>query len=216
MKAIDETYSSNLELVYQQFEDNCMNSPTLISVAGKGSIFFSNGGDNVRNDPFLSVKTTLNAGRIAGFWNDFNVWYEYLAPKFYTTYNRKDDYRDEWNMNAHAIGAGGKIPISVKPDFKHGINLELGYFWMRGNITNIPLGSVDWNGINFNFEYFAGVPNCRYPFELFLDFSIYHNFSKNLRFYTAVPHFEDVNIGKTHMAISIGVRYNLLTTPFVK
>jgi len=212
LRALDDTYSKNIELIRDSYENNCMNSYSLISVSDKGNIFFSNGGDFVRNDPWLSLKGTVNAGRIAGFWKDFNVWYEYLAPKFYTQYDKNAEFRQSWNTNGHAVGAGGKIPVSVKPDFKHGINLELGYFWLKGNIENIPNNSLNWDGMNFNLEYYAGVPSCRFPFEMFVDFSIYHNFSKNLRFYTGRKGMEVIDIGKTHMAISLGIRYNLLVT----
>lgn len=212
LRKLDETYSKNLELIRDSYENNCMNSYSLISVSGKGNIFFSNGGDFVRNDPWLSLKGTVNAGRISGFWKDFNVWYEYLAPKFFTQYDKNSEFRHVWNTNGHAVGGGGKIPVSVQPHFKHGLNLELGYFWLKGNIENLPNNSVNWDGMNFNLEYYAGVPSCRFPFEMFVDFSIYHNFSKNLRFYTGRKGMEVIDIGKTHMAISLGIRYNLLVT----
>jgi len=213
LKAMNETYLSNLELIQEYYENNCANSYNLLSIAGKGNIFFSNGGNNVRNDVWLSLKTTLNAGRIAGFWKDFNFYYEYLAPKFFTQYD-SEDYKEYWTTNAHSVGAGGKIPINVSKNFRHGIGVELGYFWMKGNITNIGGGTVDWDGINFNFEYFAGVPSCRYPFELFVNLGIYHNFSTNLRFFTRYPNYNDINIGKTHMSVSLDIRYNLLNTAF--
>ncbi len=216
LKALDETYTKNVELIRDSYENNCANTYTLISLAGKGNIFFSNGGNYVKNDPWLSIKGTVNLGRISGFWKDFNVWYEYLSPKFYTQYETNSEYRQVWNTNAHSVGGGGKIPISITPNFKHGINLELGYFWMKGDIVNIPNNSVNWDGINLNLEYYAGVPSCRFPFELFVDLSIYHNFSKNLRFYTGRRDLEVLDIGKTHMAISLGIRYNLLVSDLDK
>ncbi|HRP02709.1 MAG TPA: hypothetical protein PLE30_08685 [Candidatus Kapabacteria bacterium] len=212
LKSMDKMYSKNLELIRDSYENNCMNSYSLISISGKANTFIANGGDYMKNDPWLSVKGTLNAGRISGFWKDFNVWYEYLSPNFITEYDKNQEDRVYWNTNAHAVGIGGKIPMMASQNFKHGINLELGYFWLKSHITNLTNSSSNWDGMNLNFEYYAGVPSCRYPFELFVSFSIYHNFSKNLRFYTDRPNYPVIDINKTHMAISLGIRYNLLVS----
>jgi hypothetical protein len=204
-----------MELVQEQFLLNCKDYYTLISIAGAGNMFVTNGGNNLRNDPWISIKTTLNAGRALGFWQNFNIWYQYLSPRFYTEYQLRDfKIKEDWNSNAHALGIGGKVPISVNSDFHHGLNLELGYFWLKGHVYNRPIGTLEWDGFNLNLEYYVGVPSCKYPFELFLGMSIYNLFNKNFIINTGYQEFPKIELGKTHIGLSLGIRYNLLRTPY--
>lgn len=215
IKYLDSLYDANLNLLQQQYMNECRDMTTIISVAATGNIFISNGGDHVRNDPALGVKGTVNINKLFGFWPSVDFWYEYQAPKFYTQYDMGEfEFKDKWSSDLHAVGMGVKLPIGVSNSLVHGIGLQAGYFWGEGYAVNRPYGSFDWDGFNGNIEYFFGVPSCRFPFELYFDFSMYSSFNKNLVFRTNVPGHDYIDIGKTHLAVSIGIRYNFLRSAF--
>ncbi len=215
LKAQAQLYEDNLKLLREQFFFNCRDFTTIFSIAGTGNLFVSNGGDNVRNDPGLGVKGAINIQKLFGFWQGVDFWYEYQSPNFYTRYDiNYIEYTEKWGTNMHAVGLGAKIPVVKSTEIIHGLNMQLGYFWGKGNVVNRPTSNFSWDGYNVNIEYFFGVPSCEFPFELFVDFSIYHSFTKNLVFNTDVQGFDYLDIGKTHIGVSLGVRYNFLRTPF--
>ncbi|PKL85815.1 MAG: hypothetical protein CVV22_06575 [Ignavibacteriae bacterium HGW-Ignavibacteriae-1] len=215
VKYLDSLYDTNLTLLQQQYMNDCRDMTTIVSVAATGNVFISNGGDNVRNDPGLGVKGTVNINRLFGFWPSVDFWYEYQAPNFYTQYDMGEfEFKDKWNADIHAVGLGVKLPVGVSDKLVHGLNLSAGYFWSEGYAINRPYGSFVWEGFNANIEYFFGVPSCRFPFELYFDFSLYSSFNKNLVFLTNVPRYDNLDIGNTHLAFSVGIRYNFLRSAF--
>lgn len=195
-----------------------MDYSTIFSVAGISKIFISQGNNVVKNDPALGIQATVNAGKLVGFWDGFQIRYEYLAPKFYTEYNYADELsipmRHQWNTNINNINVGGKAVLGKSPDFLHGFNVFLGYFWADGKIYNMPESVINWDGASLSIDYFVASPSCKYPFELFAGITIYNSFSRNLVFQTSVPGYEFTDLGKTHLSVNIGLKYNFWRSPF--
>lgn len=218
LKQIEEQNAQNIELVIAQNYVNCMDYSTIFSVAGISKIFISQGNNVVKNDPALGIQATVNAGKLVGFWDGFQIRYEYLAPKFYTEYNYADELsipmRHQWNTNINNINVGGKAVLGKSPDFLHGFNVFLGYFWADGKIYNMPESVINWDGASLSIDYFVASPSCKYPFELFAGITIYNSFSRNLVFQTSVPGYEFTDLGKTHLSVNIGLKYNFWRSPF--
>ncbi len=211
----DQLYSDNLQLLRQQFFLNCRDYTTIFSIAGTGNVFVSNGGDHVTNDPGLGVKGSVNIQKLFGFWQGIDFWYEYLSPNFFTKYDiMGTNYTEKWGTNMHAVGLGSKLAVGKSDNLVHGLNMQLGYFWGKGEVVNRHTSNFSWDGYNINIEYFFGMPSCEFPFEIFVDFSIYHSFAKNLVFVTDIQGYDRLDLGKTHLGLSLGVRYNFWRSPF--
>lgn len=217
LKMVEETNSKNIELLINQNFVNCMDYKTLVSVAGISKIFFSQGDGKVTNDPGLGLQVALNFGKLVGFWEGFEIRYEYLAPKFFTNYEDLPflpHYREQWNTNVSSVSAGGKIELNRTEKVVQGFNLFLGYFWADGYIYNQGQHRMNFDGGLMSLEYYLGSPSCKYPIEIFGGISVFNSFSKSLVFNTGVAGFEQIDIGKTHLSVNLGLRYNIWRTPF--
>lgn len=214
---IEKNNSENLELAINQNFLNCFDYKDWFSVAAISKLFVSNGNDVLKNDPGIGVQVSLNLCRIIGFWENFEVKYEYLAPKFFTEYkiNERSSFREQWNSNLNNVSGGGPLVISKSPNFIQGLNVFAGYFWANANIYNSASGSMNWEGASISFDYFMRSPSCKYPVELFAGIAIYHSFSRNLIFSSNVNRYEVNDLGKTHLAVNIGLRYNIWRSPFL-
>jgi hypothetical protein len=216
LKLIEKTNSENIELAINQNFVNCMDYQNWFSAAVMSKLFISNGNDVIKNDPGLGVQLTLNLSRLTGFWKGFEVKYEYFAPKFFTEYkyDTSPPTREQWNSNVNNISGGGSLIISKSPELIQGLNIFAGYFWADGKIYNRSNSTMNWDGASVSFDYFMGAPSCKYPIELFAGFTVYHSFSRNLIFETPVSGFEYNDLGKTHLAVNVGIRYNIWRSPF--
>ena len=217
LKQVEETNSKNIELVINQNFVNCMDYKTLVSVAGVSKIFFSQGDGKVTNDPGLGLQFSVNLGKMVGFWEGFEIRYEYLAPKFFTNYEElplMPHYREQWNTNISSVSAGGKIELNKTEKVVQGFNLFLGYFWADGYIYNQGQHRMNIDGGLMSLEYYLGSPGCKYPIEIFGGISVFNSFSKSLVFNTGVAGFEQIDVGKTHLSVNLGLRYNIWRTPF--
>lgn len=218
LKQLENQNAKNIELVIEQNYVDCMDYHTIFSVAGISKIFFSQGNDIVKNDPALGLQVSVNAGKLVGFWDGFQLRYEYLAPKFFTEYKYIEEplnyYRHQWNTNINNINLGGKAVLGKSPDLIHGFNIFVGYFWADSKIYNIPESVMNWDGASLSIDYFVASPSCKFPFELFAGITIYNSFSRNLVFQTIVPGHEFNDLGKTHLSANIGLKYNFWRTPF--
>lgn len=216
LREIEKQNSENIELVINQNYVNCMDYNTWFSIAGVSKVLISDGLGIVTNDPGIGAQFSLNIGKITGFWNGFELKYEYLAPKLFTEY----DYgvtpivRDQWNSNLNSVMGGGKIEINKTKDLIQAFNLFVGYFWTDGRIYNKSGSYMNWDGGVFSLDYSLAVPSCKFPLELFGGISIYHSFSRKLLLQTPVSGFENIELNKTHVALNIGLKYNLWRTPF--
>ena len=193
---------------------------TVMSVVVSENMFISNGDNVVENDPWLSLRLNVNAYKLLGFWPGLDFWYEYSAPKITTlSYfpGTRDNISEKWESHINSMGLSSTIkPIFGSGDYHDGFRVGLGYFWGKGNIYNRDLGSFDWKGLKFDFGYFAGQPAGRVPLEFTLGFSLYHSFEDDLVFSTGHENLgiPPLNVGRTHIALNLGVKYNFWKTAY--
>ena len=210
--------AQNIDLVMAQNFVDCMDYRTWFSITGISKVFISDGNDVMKNDPGLGVQLAVNAGKLVGFWDGFELKYEYFAPKFFSEYRYEDNIipfsREQWNTNVNSVSAGGKAVLGKSPELIHGFNIFLGYFWANGNIYNRSDGYMNWDGASFSLDYFLAAPSCKYPIEINFGFTVYNSFSRNLVFQTSKPNYELNDLGKTHLSINLGLRYNIWRSPF--
>lgn len=218
IKEIEDNHSNNIELALAQNFVNCMDYNTWFSIAGVSKLFFSQGKDVVKNDPGIGIQTNLNLGKLVGFWDGFELRYEYLAPKFFTEYRYPNDdlpyMRHQWNTNVHNISAGGKAIVNKNSKLVQGFNIYVGYFWADAKLYNLNDAQMNWDGAVLSLDYFLASPSCQFPVEIFVGMSVYNSFSRNLVFQTPVPNYELTDLGKTHLAVNLGLRYNIWRSPF--
>lgn len=218
LKEMEEKNAQNIDYVIAQNYVNCMDYSTLIAVAGVSKLFFSNGNDIIKNDPGIGVQVSLNAGKIAGFGDGFEVRYEYFAPKFFSEYELNNSlvtsFREQWNTNVNTVSFGGKAVLGKNPKLMHGFNIFLGYFWANGSIYNQFSNGMNWDGASLSFDYFLSSPSCKFPVEFFAGLSVYNSFSRNLVFRTSRQNYENIDLGKTHLSANVGFRYNIWRSPF--
>jgi hypothetical protein len=213
MQSQDSVYRENVEMLIDQNFEECKDYTPIISIFGNAGLFIANTEDGVINDPGLGAGISVNISKVLGFWNTFELWYRYQAPRINTEFTdaNGNEISELWQVDLSAVGAGGKIYISKSESYKQGLNLGLGYFWTNGNIYNRNGPYMDWEGISMNVEYFGGISGCKYPVELFFGMSLYQSFSENLAFDAINQKFE---LGKTHIGFNIGLKYHIFRTPF--
>ncbi|MBX3044156.1 MAG: hypothetical protein KIT33_04225 [Candidatus Kapabacteria bacterium] len=218
LREIEEKNSENLSLIIEQNFVNCKDYITWLSIGGISKTFIISGNDVVRNDPGIGIQVAFNAGKMIGFWNGFELKYEYFAPKFFTQYQTQPEQRniprDQWNINANSISAGGKAVLGSSPKLVHGLNINLGYMWSDGRIYNRSDSRLNWDAALLSLEYFAASPSCKFPFEIFGGISVYNSLSRNLLFQTSIPGFENTDLGRTIISANVGLRYNVWRSPF--
>lgn len=216
LKEINELSSENIERALNSAFADCYDYKTWFAVSPVTKIFISDGESRITNDPGLGVQLSANIGKLTGFWDGFELKYEYTSPVFYSNYNQDiiTRHRDQWNTNLNSVTAGGKINVNKNTGIDHGFYLSAGYFWANSQIYNNAASSMEWDGGLLSLEYFAASPSCKFPVEIFAGFTVYHSFSRNLLFTTPVTGHENIELAKTHISANIGLRFNILRTPF--
>ncbi|MFP4544740.1 MAG: hypothetical protein ACLFQU_10940 [Candidatus Kapaibacterium sp.] len=219
MNKKDSASNAMLRIMEEEYYENCKDFRAIFSASGFVSQFISNGDGRVGVKPSPGARLNLNLYKILGFGRSIDLWYEYQAPVMRTERLLFDDadftLNEDWNSNLFAVGLSfNTTTFNNSQEYKDGLKLGVGYFWTKGNIYNKPAGSYDWEGTKLDVEYYGGIPNCGYPFELYARLSIYHSFSDDLELFTGSSVDPQFDLGRTHIGLSLGLRYNFWRSPF--
>lgn len=206
----DSVYREYSRKIAESYQNGCVDMRTIMSVAVSGNLFFSNGGETLKNDPSIGTTLRLNASSAVGFWRGFDFWFTYNSPRLFTesTPPNGTKIREQWNANLYATGLAGTIPIEKTKTFTHGVTISLGYFWANGKIYNKDAATFNWDGVNLNVEYYAGIPRCDFPVDFYAGLGLYSSFKDGLVLDAKTPGFDPQDYGKTHMTFYVGLRWN--------
>lgn len=215
----DSICNDRLQKLEDQYYLSYKNSVTVLSCAVSENLFISYGNSKVDNDPSLAVRLNLNAYKLLGFWRGLDFWYEYMAPRITTTVKFEEEEReitlnDRWDTDVSSLGISSTIqPIFDRVHYADGLRIGLGYFWAEGDVFNRDEGYMSWSGARLDLSYYAGPFDQKIPLEIFFGLSLYHSFNDDLVFHPGIPFVNPVNVNRTHISLSLGLRLNFWRSP---
>jgi hypothetical protein len=210
----DSICNERIQEIEKSLNQGCPDCVNYFSAAVTENLFLADADGALDVKPNLGLKIYLNALKIFGFGKSVEFWYEYQAPRFTTNTVISGTQQElRWNSNLSAVGLSGEFFPLIKFDkFRNGIKASLGYFWTEGNIYNSSGNFFNWEGLKIDLEYFGGLADSRYPFEIFIGATLYQSVSGDLEF-----NFADgtmLGLGNTQAGIFAGLRYNFWSSPF--
>lgn len=210
----DSICNERINKIEESLNKGCPDCVNYFSAAVTQNLFFADSDGELGSEPNLGFKLYLNAIKLFGFGKSVEFWYEYQAPRISTKSEINGVSQNlRWNTNFSAVGLSGEFfPVFKFEKFKNGIKASLGYFWTEGSIYNQNNNNFNWEGIKIDLEYFGGIANSKYPFEIFIGATLYQAVAGELQF-----NFSDdsnLGLGNTHAGIFAGIRYNFWTSPF--
>jgi hypothetical protein len=215
----DSTCNDKLSKLEEMYRKKSRHTVDVMSVTVSENQFVANGEGKLESFPSLSVQLAVNLYKLIGFWRGMEFYYEYMSPRIKT----KTDVgfepglviKEQWASDLHVIGINGNIkPVFDWSSYSDGIRLGLGYFWVKGHIYNRDFTGYDWEGLRFDLKYFAGPPILSLPIEFVFGGSLYQSVNESLIFNSQIAGGKIINLGKTHIALTLGLRYNFWKTPY--
>lgn len=213
-KISDSLCNERIRQIEESLEMGCPDCVNYFSVAVTQNLFLPDSDGRLMTEPNLGFKLYLNAIKLFGFGKSVEFWYEYQVPRITSEVNVGGVQQDlRWNTNLSAVGISGEFfPLIEFKKFKNGLKAGLGYFWTDGTIYNRENDFFSWEGLKIDLEYFGGLADSKYPFEVFLGVNIYQSVGDELQFvFNDGSSFE---LGNTHAGIYAGIRYNFWSSPF--
>ncbi len=194
-----------LKKMNAMYLNNFRNSVPIMSVSVLGNQFFWKN-DFSETDPSLGVRVDFNSLPLLGSSDIFELYGEYLSPRFSTiSYDKmKNEIRTSWRSNIYSVGASINFPARFDFDgFSAGIKLGGGYFWGSGRIYNAEQIRSDWKGGNLRFELNLRKYTKFYPLEAYIAYSVYF---PNNSFGFNTPNNKSIVAENSLSALSLGLR----------
>ncbi len=192
----------------EAYENYCHSCITIFSAGATANNFFSPA-DELDTKFSYGVVLTMNASPILGIGKYFDIWFEYIAPRYTTkTLSQNSEVviqSEEWKSDLFKAGVDANIPDIIRiEDFYAGLKIGLGHFWSNGRIYNSAVSGNDWEGNILKLELNIAKSGECYPLELY--------FAYNAYFYTTDFAFNrptfSMNFGKeTLNSIVFGLRF---------
>lgn len=199
---------------FVELSESSRNSVDILSISTAANIFLSNSENKIESGLSPSFRVNLNIYKLFGFGRKVDIWYDYMSPYIKTLSrfnNDPDNYiKEEWKSHMHSTGISGKVGnIFGEDKYIDGLKLGLGYFFSGGTIYNKTIGEYNFNGMRFDIEYFGGNFSRHLPVEIIIGGSLYQSFDDGLDFYTGNIGTQEIKLGKTHLAVYMGLRLNI-------
>ncbi len=214
-KTSDSIYYEEIQKIDSAYKNGCADCVDFLSVSVFSNLFLPSSSKFI-SDPNLGLRISLNALKMLGYGSGVELFYEYQNPKFSTRLGKQEsEIEDSWNSDLSALGLNTELyPLFSNGKIAGGLKFGLGYFWSRANIINKDFGNYDWKGVKFELEYFAGLKYPQYPFELFVNASLYQGLNSKLRVYHGYSQFENINLGYSLFGLNFGLRYNFWSSAY--
>ena len=214
-KSSDSTYFEEIQRIDSAYKNGCADCVDFLAVSVFNNIFMPSSSEFI-SDPNMGLKISINALKMFGYGSGLEFYYEYQSPKFSTRLGTiESSIEDSWNSDLSVLGLNSEFyPLFSNGNVNSGIKFGLGYFWSRANIINKNIGNYDWKGMKLELEYFAGLKYPQYPFELFVNASLYQGLNSRLRVYHGYEQFDNINLGYSLFGISFGLRYNFWSSSY--